>query len=329
MEYREGISFGSTSFKWVERATRWATISLVAAVFLLFSAPLSRASTSNYFSPAMASFGLPASNGYGIQVERRGDRVSLTAYHGGKSFLAATSYTVRGRVSPRRIEANFGKLGRVSVRLRTERIRRGKLEEQCTGKPETVRYGAFVGTIRFRGEGGYTSVRVRQAQGRLSSGHKFKCVFPNLRPRFGEAGHGLPRIPPSLGAAQGRQRIFGVEFSSGRRESILYSAVSQERRGRIEIFRNVFAEAPPASFDFASDLSSATVHPPKPFHGEASFQRTLAEPTWSGTLSVSFPGRDDVRLAGPRFTARFARDSADAVFVLHRLPLPEPVPSPR
>jgi hypothetical protein len=257
---------------------------------------------------------LPAGNGYEIAVERTRGGVTLTAFHGIKSGFASTSYTVRGKVSPQRIDARFGRFGRISVRLKTERIRRGKLEEQCSGKPETVRYGVFVGTIRFRGEAGYTSVAARRAQGRSSSGQRIKCVFPNLRPGSGAAAQGSRQVPPSLGASQGRHRFFGVEVSSGRRRSILFSAGSLERRGRMEIFRNAFAEAPLSSFVFASDLSSATVQPPRPFQGEASFQRTPADPTWSGTLSVDFPGRDDVRLAGPRFEPQLARDSSGGAF---------------
>jgi hypothetical protein len=267
-------------------------------------------STSKYFSPATANFSLRAGNGYRILVDRTRGRVSLSALRGGKSFFASTSYTVPGKVSPQRIDARFGRFGQISVRLKTERMRKGKLEEQCTGKPETIRYGVFVGTIRFRGEGGYTLVDARQATGRLSSGTKFKCVFPNLRPGSGPVAHASRQIPPSLGASQGGQRAFGVEVSGGKRRSIFFSAFSQEQRGRMEIFRNVFAEAPLSSFVFASDLSSATVQPPRPFQGEASFQRTPAGPTWSGTLSVDFPGRDDVRLAGPRFEADLARDDS-------------------
>lgn len=94
-----------------------------------------------------------------------------------------------------------------------------------------------------------------------------------------------------------------------------FSAGSFERRGHMSIFRDVFAEAAPASFVFARDLSSATVQPPLPFQGEASFQRAPSGPAWSGSLSVDFPGREDVQLAGPRFTAHLARDdSSGAVF---------------
>lgn len=293
---------------------RKSLTALLTAFALLLFAGSAAGSVDKYFSAGGARFTLQSENGYTIAVERFRRRVTLSAVHGGKSFFAATSYSVPSKVLPQRIDAQFGRFGRISVRLRTERMRKGELEEQCTGRPETVRYGVFVGTIRFRGEGGYTSVDTRHAKGQWNSGEKIKCVFPNLRPAPGPPAHGSRQVPPSLGAAQGRHRGFGVEFSGGKRRSILISAFSQERRGRISVFRNAFAEAPPASFDFAADLSSATVRPPRPFHGEASFQRTPAGPTWSGTLKVDFPGRDDVHLAGPRFESRLARDSSGSTF---------------
>jgi hypothetical protein len=286
-------------------------------VLLLFAAPAA-GETSTHFSPASASFSLRADNGYRISVERTRGHVSLYALHSGKSFFASTSYSVRAKASPQRIDARFGRFGRVSVRLKTERMKKGKLEPQCKGKPETVRFGVFVGTIRFRGEGGYTSVDARHAEGRLSTGEKFKCVFPNLRPGFGSAAHASRQVPPSLAVSQGRHRFFNAEVASGKKRSAIFSAGSFERRGHTSIFRDVFAEAPPASFVFASDLSSATVQPPLPFQGEASFQRESSGPFWSGSLSVDFPGREDVQLAGPRFIAHLARDSSSSSFFFRR-----------
>lgn len=289
----------------------------MVACFLLFAAPAA-GETSTHFSPASASFSLRADSGYRISVERTRGRVSLYAVHGRKSFFASTSYTVPAKASPRRIDARFGRFGRISVRLKTERMKKGKLEEQCKGKPETVRFGVFVGTIRFRGEGGYTSVAARRAEGQLSTGEKFKCVFPNLRPGSGLAAQQSHQVAPSLTATQGRRRFLQVEASGGKQRSIIFSAGSSERRGRMSIFRDVFAEAAPASFVFASDLSSATVRPPLPFQGEASFQRASSGPVWSGSLSVDFPGREDVQLAGPRFTAHLARDSSSSSFFFRR-----------
>lgn len=317
VDYRGKLAFGEIAPKWSGSTACWATALLAAFVLLLFATPAA-GSTSTYHNAASASFSLQAANGYTISVERTRGRVSLYAGHGGKSFFAATSYTVRAKASPLRIDARFGRFGRVSVRLKTQRMKKRKLEEQCKGRPETVRFGIFVGTIRFRGEGGYTSVAARRAKGRLSTGEKFKCVFPNLRPGFGPAAHASRQVPPSLAAFEEHRRFFNAEVASGKKRSTIFSAGSFERRGRMEIFRNAFAEAPPASFVFASDLSSATVQPPLPFQGEASFQRESSGSAWSGSLSVDFPGREDVRLVGPRFTAHLARDSSSSSFFFRR-----------
>lgn len=309
MEYRKRLPFDENAPKRSGNAARWGTAALTAIALLVLATPAA-GSIEKSFSPASASFSLRAGNGYRILVDRFRGQVSLSALHDGRSFFAVTSYTVPVKFSPQRIVARFGKFGRVSVRLKTERMRKGKLEEQCTGKPETIRYGVFVGTIRFRGEGGYTSVDARRATGQSSSGTKVRCVFPNLRPGSGTAARASRQNPPSLVAFQGRQRVFVVEASRGNRHPLSFSAVSQEQRGRMEIFRDVFAGAPLSSFAFASDLSSATVHPPAPFRGEAGFQRTPTGPTWAGTLSVDFPGREDVRLSGPRFEANLTREDS-------------------
>jgi hypothetical protein len=71
----------------------------------------------------------------------------------------------------------------------------------------------------------------------------------------------------------------------------LFLTTSRERVGRVRVSRFVllFAERPGA-FSFDSALTSASVAPPPPFHGTATFQRGAegAPSTWSGSLSVSF-----------------------------------------
>lgn len=152
----------------------------------------------------------------------------------------------------------------------------------------------------------------------MSTGERFKCVFPNLRLGSGPTAGESRQVPPSLTASQGRSRFFEAEVSGGKKRSVVFTAGYSERRGRMEIFRNAFADAPLPTFVFANDLSSAGVQPPLPFRGEASFQRASSGPVWSGSLSVDFPGREGVQLAGPRFTAHLARDSSGSSFLFRR-----------
>jgi hypothetical protein len=276
---------------------------LITATSLLL-VPEASAGTETFSSPGSSEFSLHASNGYKIFVGRSHREVTLIAFHP-RTFASAV-YTVRGRSSAERIDANFGKLGRISVGLRTKRVRRTPLGKGCSGSPPTTRFGVFTGTIRFRGEGGYTSVDARGARGRVDSRIRETCPFSPFRSRT-LAGSGR-RHPPELEASEGRRRGFGAEAllrSKKGEDSILFEAVTLERRGRIEIFRTVTAVGGPASLSFADNLSTATARPPEPFQGEATFERGQnGGASWSGTLSASFPGRDDVPLAGPRFAAR-------------------------
>jgi hypothetical protein len=277
---------------------------LIAVASLLLVAEAS-AGTQTFSSPPSSEFTLRASNGYRIVVERLRQEVSLLAIRNGKGFAFA-SYAVRGRASEHGIEANFGKLGRVSVRLRTEKIRRRTPDKDCTGKVATTRSGVFVGTIRFKGEGGYTTVDARRARGQASSGVRVTCPFsPFSRNHPAPASAGR-RHPPEL-ITVGPRRGFTARAPSDSTglKRVLFEGGAVEQRGRISIFRFASVMGGQASYAFADDLSTATVRPPSPFEGEATFQREgQGRTSWSGILSASLPGRDRVRLAGPRFTAR-------------------------
>jgi hypothetical protein len=283
---------------------RRAIPSLAVAASLLLAVEAS-AGTQTFSSPPSSEFTLRASNDYRIVVERLRQEVSLLAIRGDKEFVFV-SYAVRGRASMRRIEANFGKLGRVSVRLRTKKMRRSPPGKDCTGKVATTRSGVFVGTIRFRGEGGYTVVDARRARGRASSGVRETCPFsPFSRNHPAPASAGR-RHPPEL-ITFGPRRDFTARAPSGSTglKRVLFEGGTVEQRGRISIFRFASVVGGQASYAFADNLSTATVRPPSPFEGEATFQREgRGRTSWSGMLSVSLPGRDHVRLAGPRFTAR-------------------------
>jgi hypothetical protein len=113
--------------------------------------------------------------------------------------------------------------------------------------------------------------------------------------------------------AQSRNRVSFVAI--GRRqpgqgaESDFFGG-KVERRGRMLVFRG--ASVPTrmaAAFDFDAQLESATLHPPNPFHGEATFHR---EPggatTWTGSLSVAVFGGDRVALTGRDVVAKLVRE---------------------
>jgi hypothetical protein len=97
--------------------------------------------------------------------------------------------------------------------------------------------------------------------------------------------------------------------------SRLFVAGTSERVGALHIGRSVLVEGMPASFEALGDLSSATIGPPKPFSGTASFVRKIDGSTeWSGTLSVALPGAESTALTGPEFEADLAKPRTSEEF---------------
>jgi hypothetical protein len=94
-----------------------------------------------------------------------------------------------------------------------------------------------------------------------------------------------------------------------------FIAGTSEREGALSIKRSALAEGKPTSFSASEDLSSATVSPPEPFTGTASFKRNVGGSTeWFGTLSVALPGIESVALAGSTFKANLAKPRTEREF---------------
>lgn len=89
---------------------------------------------------------------------------------------------------------------------------------------------------------------------------------------------------------------------------IFFIANTKERRGSVRIARAAFAiSGRGRTFAFDRAVRSATVRPPKPFRGSATFQRNPdGTRSWSGSLGVSLPGAA-VELTGPTFKAELTR----------------------
>jgi hypothetical protein len=70
------------------------------------------------------------------------------------------------------------------------------------------------------------------------------------------------------------------------------------------VSREVANLFPAAAFDFDFPLRTAELSPSAPFSGSAGFHRNAKSANqWTGNLSVDFPGRANVPLAGHRFTS--------------------------
>ena len=261
---------------------------------------------------ASAEFTARASNGYRIEVSDSRRRVRLLA----RGPAGTATYTVPGRVTQRGIQANFGKRGIVDVSFRPSG--RAIIEtppRRCEGKPRVARWGSFVGTIRFKGERGYTRLHVRRAGGRTRSAPRWRCKRPG---RARASGSEAERAIPVVLELSDRRRGLEVGILSfgepGKDSLTFYAASMQERRGRMRIARSYF-EITTSGTPFAYDesLSEATIAPPPPFAGKGLFERRKGRDSWTGSLSVVLPGTPRISLVGKRFRPRLYRLDEDGI----------------
>lgn len=257
---------------------------------------------------AQAEFSRKASNGYSTLFEINRGKASLTA----RSDEGTVIYRGKGSLVDGRIHFGLGKLGRINVRFKPDgSVDRLRPPKSCKGREQVVRSGAFVGSIKFRGESGYTRLNAHRVYGTMASPRSWKCPdIPDSHP--GNAAS----LPAALGAFTPHSHVVFVAFGGSELLPFrFFIAGTSERQGALSINRSALVEGKPASFEALEDLSSATVSPPKPFAGTASFKRNADGSTeWFGTLSVALPGVESTALTGPTFTAKLAKPRTEQEF---------------
>jgi hypothetical protein len=274
-----------------------------------------------------AEFTLRASNGYTIMVS--GDpgsagrsEVELTATRGN----ASAEYTARGTVTRTGLRASFGRLGRVSLNFRPSgKVRRVRVPKTCfKERPPVVTswLGTFVGTIRFRGEMGYTAVSAHSAKGGI--GDPLANTYRKLECEYRESDAERTRELKTVGLNASEQST-GIVFAAARafgqlaqlppqmgpsipgQSRYLFLVFLGEKAEGMLIFRSLAALGPPSTFVFDDALTSASVTPPPPFTGTGRFSRRAdGSTTWTGALSVPLPGLGTVRLTEGGFKAELA-----------------------
>lgn len=282
-------------------------------------------------SPARttAEFELAGSDGFSLvfEISRRTAAVTALRFQS-LTALSAASYETRGSLAGDRARARFGSRGRVSVEFKPSgKVTRRNPPRRCEGRPRVTRFGAFVGTIRFAGEQGYTSVTASRASGSVLSASPWRCkrgrglrAEPSIAPgsvRLGPNPGGESRTVLDADAGSGNDSTsFSVLATRppGQSGTTSFIATRVERRPSMRVTRFAFVDGKDPSFSFDEALSAATATPPSPFGGTASFLHEPGGPaTWTGSLSVDFPGAEAVALAGEDFSARLYRVDKDGI----------------
>lgn len=251
-------------------------------------------------------------DGYRVFVVGHGDQVEVDVRKPRSRGEAMTGYLVHGTVARERLRARFGDLGSISMRFQGGTVTR---PHGCHGRHRfLIRHGAFVGSFRFRGEGGYVSIAARRAKGTARE------VAPSClgrRPaRAARAG-----VPHSEGVKQRPEYgyVFGSWRHAGSSAAVLASksrqgkteliATQEAIRGAMSITRLAFAETGAKSLRTNDSLTRAWLDGvPAPFAGQGRYVAAAdGHRTWEGSLTVDFPGLAGFPLTGPDYEPQAGR----------------------
>lgn len=285
-------------------------ISVLVALLALPGAAVAKGGRSVIGPSQSVELQLKGSKGYSISLSGDRETVTLIAERKGSSV----SYTANGFASPTRIKAKLGRLGHVSMRFHShgDPRRIPFPQGECRGGTETVDSGTWVGRIDFNGEQAYTGVHATRARGTVTNSEKLTCSNHEDK---GNKSLGFQWM--ILSASSKARAIFSTAFQITSEthpdlDSSSFGALLLEvhRRG-LSIARSINVAAESDAFALNEEgghIASATLAPPAPFQGTATFQRTRgSKGFWTGTLVGDFPGRGEVTLAGPEFSAEVSR----------------------
>lgn len=172
----------------------------------------------------------------------------------------------------------------------------------CRGDQRFLkRQGMFVGSFRFEDGAGDVSLKVRRAKGSVVTVAR-KCLRKRRGARLPVAEQSSHRTE-SVFVALGRD---GVEFTGflaveGRRKTT-FLATHEETRGNMAIAQIAVVRNKSKAVRANETLTRARVSPPAPFHGTGRYRAAPdGSTTWSGSLSVNFPGFPRFPLVGPNY----------------------------
>lgn len=253
---------------------------------------------------------LPTNNDLHAHLETsEKEEVTLEIWRGGDGVSQAVNYQVPGKVSEEGLKVRFGQLGTIDVAFTpTAILDSTEPSPGCTGAPRTFREGVFAGTIAFAGEHGYVRIEALQAQGSMSVIAPWQCPeedgvnpfepVPGFSRSSARPAGGERESATLMAFTRGLHSFFGAgvhhRHSGGR--STFYGA-QEERREGVEIIRATSVQGPASDFDFdfGHRVHTATLDPPRPLKGHASFRGDHRGGFWRSTIRVPLLGSAPLR----------------------------------
>jgi hypothetical protein len=296
-------------------------LSAVAVMIFLGVLPAAEASPVIPESVIRVELELAASDGFQAQLEtsEKGVATLRLVRKGGEVV-----YSTPANVTEEGLRVRFGRLGLIdAVFTPTTTLSSTEPGEGCMGKPRTLHEGIFSGTIEFTGERGYVRIEAPQADGSMSVISHWECPGAESLAPFANALRTAAQLRPrgrkeeagsaSLYAASRHcQCLFGagVRRHRGGGQSTFFGA-RHERREGMEISRVTSVRGGAGAFLFDHAAGTATLRPPPPFSGYASYEERPGTDLWRSTIRVPLLGADPLRTDGPGFQASLSRDSFD------------------
>ena len=190
------------------------------------------------------------------------------AKHGSKTG-SLSSYIARREPGDGAIRATFGDLGAIAMRFRPSgAVTHSKPQKGCVGADRyTIHHGVFVGSLRFRGEGGYVSVKAHRVAGESRTPLSLDCGGSRAPGRALSAdADGPPIFRFEAGFRSGTLAEFFYASEEGAHPAQFVASVEQTV-GRLAIHRLALARGRPRSFAADDALSFATLAPTGPVRG--------------------------------------------------------------
>jgi hypothetical protein len=260
------------------------------------------------------SFTLKGTHGYEINAligsYGKGDTGQLVLFVGKSNQQAI--YIVKGKVTKEAVDFDLGALGEVKAAVQPT----GKVEtltSKCEGgEKQTIEGAEYVGTIAFHGEEGFTEAAATRTPLSLAPLNELLC--PAITTEGQEGGDGVH----GAGLAIERKGGPSLKLAKNRPGArVFYQAQIKEKEGTVTVERSVGGYLAPSALSFALSLRTAHFSGAAPFFGSATYTAkslpSVSRPgkgSWSGNLTVDFPGHADVPIAGPGFKA--------SIFAVHR-----------
>lgn len=282
------------------------TLLVLASVTLALLAPAAApAASPEEGTIVTVDLELKATNGLRAQLETSEDGTVTLELRRKDSLV---TYEVKGEITEAGLKARFGRLGLIDVAFTpTKTLSSTEPSDGCTGEPRTLHEGIFSGTIDFTGERQYTRIEATQVEGSMSVISQWHC--PEEQPTsfvnaLRGSGTGEQKGEKSASLHVFSRRCLcafyaGVYYAKGQGRSIFY-ALQGERREGMEITRSTTARGGGSAFAFDHEAGTATVRPPRPFKGRATFERRPGDPgLWRGTIRMPFLGTGLLSPRGP------------------------------